>query len=63
MHDVGGNASYWCWSDKEAKDIDWYDPDLEWCPLEKNMVMTIEPGCYYNDVLIDPALQDEKKGK
>ena len=25
VHDVGGNASYWCWSDAEAKDIDWYN--------------------------------------
>jgi len=63
VHDVGGNASYWCWSDSEAKDIDWYDPDLEWCPLEKNMVLTIEPGCYYNNVLLDPALADPIQGK
>jgi len=23
VHDVGGNASLWCWSDAEAKDVDW----------------------------------------
>ena len=32
VHDVGGNASYWCWSDNEAKDIDWYVAvhDIAW---------------------------------
>ena len=31
--------------------------------LEENMVITVEPGCYFNRFLLEPAFQDPKLAK
>lgn len=55
-HDVGGNANY--------EDL---DVKLRYLrirrSLEKGMVVTDEPGCYFNPYLIKLGLEDENKAK
>lgn len=55
-HDCGGNPNY-------------NDPDPMMAylrirrPLETNMVVTVEPGCYFNDFLLEPVLANPEKSK
>jgi Xaa-Pro dipeptidase len=55
-HDVGGKPNY-------------DDPDIMMRylrlrrPLQTNMVVTVEPGVYFNKFLIEPLLSDEKHAK
>lgn len=56
VHDVGGRANY---SDP--------DPMFRYLrirrKLEENMMVTVEPGCYFNDFLLAPILNDSEKAK
>lgn len=55
-HDCGGKPNY---EDK--------DPMLQYLrlrrTLETHMVVTVEPGCYFNDFLLEPVLNDASKSK
>lgn len=55
-HDTAGRANY-----------DDPDPMLRYLrirrKLEKNMVVTVEPGCYFNEFLLKPILEDPARSK